>query len=256
MNILVVITQVISQTLVELMTLTGSLGYALIIFTLVIRSLLLPLTIPSIKAQAKIRDLKPELDKLKNKHGADKKALQLAQMELYQKYNINPLAGCLPQILQIAVLIVLYHALVSFLGQTEFNGVPLTTRFFWLDLHLPDTTYILPVLAGVTQLILSLMIAPGAEIKDVVPNKSKKKKVQEANVKEEDMAEMAASMQQQMLFIMPVMTGFIAINFPSGLALYWVITTLFSIVQQYFLSGPGGLVSYWQRAKLFFIKKQ
>lgn len=249
-------TQLISQMLVELMTLTGSLGYSIILFTLIIRSILLPLTIPSIKAQGKIRDLKPELDKLKNKHGDDKKALQLAQMELYQKYNINPLSGCLPQIVQIAILIFLYHVLISFLGTTEFNGVALQTQFFWLNLSQPDKYYVLPVLAGVTQFILSLMIAPGAEVRDVVPNKSKKKAIQEANKKEEDMAEMAASMQQQMIFIMPVMTGFIAIQFPSGLALYWVITTLFSIGQQYFLSGPGGLVSYWQRAVSFIARKK
>jgi YidC/Oxa1 family membrane protein insertase len=87
---------------------------------------------------------------------------------------------------------------------------------------------------------MSLMISPGAEIPDIVPNESKKKEVQKANEKEEDFAEMAASMQKQMLFFMPVMTAFIAWRYPSGLALYWVITTVFSIVQQYFISGWGG----------------
>jgi hypothetical protein len=91
------------------------------------------------------------------------------------------------------------------------------------------------------------MIAPGAEIPDAVPNKSKNPKVKKANEKEENTAEMAATMQQQMLFIMPVMTGILAARFPSGLALYWVATTVFSVGQQYFVSGWGGLTSYYQR---------
>jgi YidC/Oxa1 family membrane protein insertase len=61
---------------------------------------------------------------------------------------------------------------------------------------------------------------------------------------------MAQTMQQQMVFIMPAMTFFIALKFPSGLALYWVITTIFSIVQQYFISGPGGLVTYLKKLKI------
>lgn len=254
MNIFEVTTQLVSQGLLELMALTGDLGLALIVFTLIIRSILIPITLPSIKAQGKMRELKPELDKIKEKHGKDKQALQLAQVELYKKYNINPLSGCLPQLVQIAVLIILYQALIHFFAQTEINGVVLNTKFLWLDLHLPDKTYILPILAGVTQLVLSLMIAPGAEVLDIVPNNSKKKAVQKANEKEEDMADMANSMQKQMLFIMPVMTGFIAVSFPSGLALYWVVTTVFSIVQQYYVSGPGGLVSYTERAWSFITR--
>ena len=78
--------------------------------------------------------------------------------------------------------------------------------------------------------------------------------VKKENEKEEDMAEMAQSMQQQMLFIMPVMTGFFALSFPSGLALYWVATTVLSIGQQYAVSGFGGFRTYGKRA-LALIKK-
>lgn len=120
-----------------------------------------------------------------------------------------------------------------------------------MNLEQPDTTFILPVVAGVTQFLLSLMIIPGGEVRDIVPNDSKSKKVQKENEKEEDMAEMAASMQKQMIFIMPFMTVVIATQFPSGLAVYWVATTLFSIGQQLAISGPGGLVTYYQRARLF-----
>lgn len=224
----------------------GNLGWAILAFTALVRAVMLPLTLSSIRAQKKLQDLQPELRQLNKKHKGNKQALQQAQLGLYQKYNINPLAGCLPQLLQLAVLIVLYQALLSFLNGN--NGDVTHLRFLWLeDLSQPDGSYVLPVLAAASQLLLSLMIAPGAEIRDVVPNKSKKTKVQQANKKEEDMAEMAASMQQQMLFIMPIMTGFIAARFPSGLALYWTATTAFSVGQQYFVSGWGGLTSYYQR---------
>lgn len=238
-----------SQALGFFNALTGNVGFAIILFTLVIRFILLPITLPSIKAQKKMMDLKPEIDKLKKKHKGDATELQKAQMELYKKYNINPLAGCLPQLLQLGVLIVLYQTLLEFLKHTSYNGHELNLNLAWFNLSQPDGTYILPILAGVTQLVLSLMLMPATETPDVVPNNSKKLKIQEANKKEEDTAEMAATIQQQMLFMMPVMTGVFALSFPSGLSLYWVITTVFSIVQQYFISGPGGIVTYARRVQ-------
>jgi len=165
-------------------------------------------------------------------------------MELYKTHNINPLSGCLPQVVQIVLLIVLYRVLVSFVSKSEFDGVTLNPIFFWLNLTKPDQFFILPVLAGLTQLFLSLMILPGGETPDVIPNDVKTKKLKEENKKEEDTADMAAAMQKQMLFIMPVMTAFIAVRFPSGLALYWVASTVFSIVQQYFITGLGGIAIY------------
>jgi YidC/Oxa1 family membrane protein insertase len=239
------------QFLLFLYQTTGNLGWAIIVLTLIIRFILVPLTLPSLKAQKKIKDLQPEIDKLKQKHGKDKQAMQKAQLELYQKYNVNPLSGCLPQLVQLGMLIFLYQALISFLGQDAINGAGINPSFLWLDLTQPDTKFVLPVVAGVTQMVLSLMIAPGGETRDIVPNKSKSKKIQQENKKEENMAGMAASMQQQMLFIMPIMTVFIAARFPSGLAVYWVMTTVFSIGQQYFISGWGGLKTYYLRALAF-----
>lgn len=234
-----------TQLLVFLNSTLGSLGWSIIAFTLIIRVVLLPLTMSSIKAQKKLKDLQPELKKLNAQHKGNKQALQAAQLELYKRYNINPLAGCLPQLLQIFVLIVLYRALLLFLDGGVANGANL--QFFWLNLAQPDPRYILPVLAAGTQLVLSLMIAPGAEIPDVVPNKNPSKQIKQANKKEENTAEMAATMQQQMLFIMPIMTGVLALRFPAGLSLYWVAATVFSIFQQYFVSGWGGLTTYYRR---------
>jgi YidC/Oxa1 family membrane protein insertase len=243
------------EILLFLYQLTGSLGLAIIVLTLLIRFVLVPLTLPSLKARKKITEIQPELNKLKKKHGKNKKALQKSQLELYQKYNVNPLAGCIPQLVQLAVLIFLYRSLISFLGQDVINGSAINPSFLWWDLTTPDTKYVLPVIAGVSQFVLSLMISPGGEIRDIVPNKAKSKKVQQENKKEEDMAGMAASMQQQMLFLMPIMTVFIAARFPSGLTVYWVVTTLFSIGQQYVVSGLGGLKSYLLRAQALLNRK-
>lgn len=240
------ITQFIIEIIVQIYSYTGNLGVAIIIFTVLIRSILLPLTLPSLKAQKKMRELTPELNKLKKKH-ADKAELQKAQLALYQRHNVNPLAGCLPQVAQIVVLILLYRALITFLGQTEFNGIALNMQFLGLNLAQPDQTYILPVVAAVTQLILSLMILPGGETPDMVDDNDTSEVAKDQNKQEDDMADMASTMQRQMVFMMPVMTGFIATRFPAGLALYWVATTVFSVAQQWIISGPGGLLMYPQR---------
>ncbi len=245
---------IITGLLVFLYQLTGSLGFSIIIFTILLRSALLPLSLKYLRTQKEIKKLQPEIKKLQKKH-KDAKKRQQAQIELYKKYNVNPMAGCLPQIVQLVVLILLYRVFLQFLGQTEVLGVVISPQFLWMDLRHPDTTYVLPVLTAVSQLLFSVMILPGGETPDLVPNKSKSKKTQKANEKEEDVAEMAASMQKQMLFIMPVMTGFFASRFPSGLALYWFATTIFSMGQQLVVSGPGGLKTYAQRAFNFIQKK-
>ncbi len=231
----------------------NNLGLSIVLLTLLIKSLLLPLSIPSQKAQKKMTTVTPEIEKLKKKYKNDPKSLQQAQLELYKKYNMNPLAGCLPQIVMLVVLIGLYQSLNHFLDQGRVAEAAINTRFLWLDLIQPDKTYILPILAGVSQLALSLMISPGAEIRDIVPNQSKNKKIQQKNKNEEDMASMAKSMQQQMLFMMPVLTTIVATRFPSGLAVYWVVANIFTLVQQYLVSGPGGLVSYYNRAKQYLV---
>lgn len=242
------VTGAITDILVFLYQMSGNLGLAIILFTILIRFILYPLTMSSLRASNRMRELQPEIKKLKEKHGKDKVKLQAAQLELYKKYNVNPLAGCLPQIVQLGVLILLYQVLIQFLALSEVNGVSINPQFFIFNLALPDSTYILPLIAGVSQLVLSVMIAPGSEKRDIVPNKSKKKAVQKANKKEEDFAEMAASMQQQMLYILPVMTVVLAAQFPSGLALYWTMTTVVSVFQQWQVSGWGGITLYSKRA--------
>jgi YidC/Oxa1 family membrane protein insertase len=110
----------------------------------------------------------------------------------------------------------------------------------WFNLKTADPLFILPVLAALTQLVLSFMVLPATDTsaeKTLAAATPTSKDDESAD----DLTQMASSMQNQMVFIMPIMTGFIALKFPSGLALYWILSTLFSIIQQYFVSGWGGL---------------
>lgn len=217
----------------------SNLGLAIIVLTLIVRTILVPFTLPSMRSAKKIAALKPELDALKRKYKQDPKELQVKTLELYKKHNVNPAGGCLPYIVQFIFLIALYQVFIDSLGNGSIAGISINTQFLSWKLNEKDTSYALPILAGVLQLITSIAIMPAVEDE---PLKRKGKKEEK-----EDVAEMAQSMQQQMIFLMPALTVFFAIQFPSGLALYWVVTTAFSLVQQLIISGPGGLLKYARR---------
>jgi YidC/Oxa1 family membrane protein insertase len=238
---------VILQTLLFLYNiLFQNIGLAIIALTLIIRSVLLPILLPAAKAQKKMADLKPKLDELKVKHADDKKKFQEEQLNLYKEHGINPLTGCLPNIVQIIILLALYNVLHKYLGaNAKINGHAVNTLFLWLNLSKPDVLYILPLVAGVTQFILSKMMLPTKVLK-VHKGDSKIEKKEK-----EDFAETMAEVQGQMVYMMPIMTAVISVNFPSGLALYWVVGNIFSIVQQYFISGWGGLseLMFWKKKK-------
>jgi len=239
------INNIITQLLLFLYQHLGfNLGLAIISLTLIIRGILIPVTLPSLKSAKKMQELKPALDRLKKKY-KDPKKLQQAQLQLYKQNNINPASGCLPQIVQIIILISLYRVLTNFIGQEFFQGVKINLDFLWLNLSQPDPFYILPIVAGFTQLLYSLLTQSGT-ISQVKNPKDKKKKQQE-----EDKLEMAQSIQKQMVYTMPLMTTIIALRFPSGLALYWSVNTIFSFVQQLILSGPGGLKNLANRLPFF-----
>ncbi len=230
----------------------GSFGLAIIILTFLIRAILIPLSLPAMQSAKKMKDLKPHLDELKRRYGQDKKRLQLEQLNLYKEHGINPAAGCLPTLVQFAVLIALYQVFIDFIGKGAVDSLTINMNFLWMNLAKPDPWYILPILAGLSQLILSQMLMTGKErheTKDIKPSVNKQEKSQGAQQTDESRQEMAEAIQQQMLYVMPAMTILIALRLPSGLAVYWVATTIFSILQQYFVSGPGGLATIVQRIK-------
>lgn len=235
---------------------SGNLGIAIILFTVFIRVLLIPLTLPSLRAAQKMRELAPHLQKLKMRHKDDKKKLAQAQMELYRQHGVNPAAGCIPQIVQIVILIALYQAFLRVLSGdsqvvskiNEFLWSPLvlpentifTTHFLYLNLGKPDTFPIqgfpfpvpgpLILLAAVVQFVSSKMMMPEVQKEADVAKKTPSQT-----------DDMMVSMQQSMLWLFPATTIFIGIAFPSGLVLYWFVFSLFQAFQQYFVSGWGGM---------------
>ncbi|MBP7875656.1 membrane protein insertase YidC [Candidatus Woesebacteria bacterium] len=253
----------IGLALVWLAGLSGNLGNAIVIFSLLLKTALLPLSISSQTQMNKMRKMQPYLEKLKSKHKGDAKAFQQAQVELMKEHQVNPVGGCIPQLVQFGILIVLYQVFIGVFNTGEINGQLFDTAYLWFDLRHSDPTYLLPVATGVLQFILSLMMTnptpPPTE--EVVRKKKGKKSAltigMEQPKSKEDMADFSTSMQKQMIFVLPVMTtlSFIMLKLPSGLALYWTVTSIFSIVQQYYLSGPGALIEYWDKAKLFVVSR-
>lgn len=219
--------QPILNTLIFFYKIFDNFGLAIICLTLFIRGLLIPLTLPAIRSAKKIKKLTPELDKIKKKYNHDKKRLQQEQLKFYKTHGINPASGCLPYILQFFILITLYRVFMFFIaGGGKIDDVLVNTRFLWLDLTTPDPYWILPILAGASQLVLSKMMT--TETQKVAEVQKKKK---------EDLADTMGEMQKQMVYLMPLMTVLIGARLPSGLALYWVVTTLFSVGQQYIVYG-------------------
>lgn len=231
-----------------------NLGLAIIFLTLAIRSLLIPLTKPSLEAAKKMRELAPELEKIKKKHKDNKQARAQAQMGLYKKHGVNPGAGCLPQIIQILILIALFQAfnqvlrpdgdVIDKLNSILYSSLQLikaktiNTRFLYLDLTKPDFIQLpfklnllnlkidkLPgiflLAAAITQFLSSKLMMPVAQKSEEQAKKTPQK--------EDDMM---AIMQKQMLYMMPLMTLFIGFRFPSGLVLYWLTFSFFMLVQQ------------------------
>jgi YidC/Oxa1 family membrane protein insertase len=237
----------------------GALGIAIILVTILIRILVWPLMATQLKSAKKMADLKPHMDELKKKHKDDKQALAKAQMDLYKEHGVNPAGGCLPLLIQIPPMIAIYQVIYSFFsgpgGLDRINHVlynqswRLTEipnlNFFGLNLADKPSDFarvgtlilVVPVLTALLQLVQSRMMTP-----KVVPvnKKDSKKEKQE----KESMEDAMASMQGQMMFIMPLMMGYISYTFPMGLALYLNTLTLVGIFQQYLISGWGGLADW------------
>lgn len=235
----------ILNILVALYALFGNMGAAIIVLTVLIRTLLIPVVMPSMKTMQKQRDLQPELDKIKEKFKYDKQKMAEEQMKLLQKHGVNPATGCLTQIVMILVLIALYNVINKFTHATNLldinpslyfsalkfaSDATINTQFLYMNLIKPDPYFILPLVAGVAQFISSKMMMPYVEDGERAALATPDRK-----------DDLAYNMQEQMLYMMPLMTVFIGASLPAGISLYLLITTLFSLVQQYFVSGWGGL---------------
>ena len=210
---------------------------AIIIFTVLIRVVLLPLTLQQIRSQKAMQKLQPEIKALQKKYGNDREKVSQETMALYKEHGVNPAASCLPMLLQMPVLFALYAAMRN-LGAGEgqpFHDPSFTAPAGWLVLNKPDIIKdiwiggslvaslpfalpgVLPVLAAITQWVQQRMMTP--------PTDDPQQK-----------------MQNQMMQFMPLMMLWFGLSFSSALALYWVTQNLFGIVQQYFSTGWGSLL--------------
>lgn len=252
---------IITFQFLQSLHLPGALGFALIILTVAIRLLVWPLMSSQIKMTKKMADLKPHLDELKKKHSGDKKALAGAQMALYKEHGVNPAGGCLPALLQIPVFIGLYQAIINILpgtGQANLDWVNSLLyvssmhlkslpdpNFFGLNLGVKPSEFVkygpalllIPVATAALTFIQSKMTMPKA-IKHHAGESPKETK------EKEGLEESMGQVQSQMVYLMPVMIGYFAFQFPIGLAIYWNTYTILGIIQQYRLAGWGGLSGF------------
>ncbi len=179
-----------------------SYGLAILLLTIIVRTLILPLTLKQYRSSKAMQALQPEMAEIKKKYKDNPQKQQEETMKLFQKHQVNPMAGCLPLIVQMPVFIALYNAIYM-------NPDIREHTFLWLQLGEKDPYYILPILAAATTYIQSKMM--------------QKQQTQ-------TMPGMGA-----MLAIFPVLIFVMAINFPAALPLYWVYSNLYTIVQNYFL---------------------
>jgi len=166
----------------------------------------------------KMQELHPQMEKLKIQLKDNPQKLNKEIMELYKKYNINPMSGCLPMLLQMPIFIALYQALMK---SIELRGA----SFLWIkDLSSPEAIPLpisFPIIGNTINILPLIMIAAM-----VVQQKMSTKSMGSAVTDEQK------QQQKMMLIIMPIMFGFIFYNMPSGLVLYWVVNTILTIVEQ------------------------
>jgi YidC/Oxa1 family membrane protein insertase len=210
----------------------GPFGIAIILLTITIKLVLSPLfqyqISTSVRVQAEQRRIAPQMAALRKKYKKDPQALNKATMELYREHGINPLSqmsGCFPALVQAPILIALYWVIFGAQKSLHLPGADL--HFLWIpDLTaragLPAGLFILPLLAAATTFVQTKMMTPaGGAAAGQDPTQ--------------------AAMARNMTLIMPFFIGFISLQFPAALALYWVVSNLFSIGQQYFITGWGSL---------------
>lgn len=189
----------------------NSYGWAIIVFTVIVRVILLPLNAISIRSTTKMQSIQPQINELRKKYpGRDTESISLLQQEtnkLYKEAGVNPYAGCLPLIIQLPVMYALYGAILR-TPQLQ------TGRFLWMDLSKPDPYFIMPILA-MAFTFLSTYISQLS-----TPASSQN------------------GMTKIMTYGMSIIVGVMALQFQSAITLYWVISNLFQAVQTFILQNP------------------
>jgi YidC/Oxa1 family membrane protein insertase len=182
---------------------TGNYGWAIILFTVITRILLHPLMRNQFRSMAKMQKLAPKIKKIQERFGDDREALQKQLMELYRQEKVNPLGGCLPLLLQLPILILLWQAIMY-----SAEKIHLSPGFLWIsDLSRPDPYYILVILGTGVQILYQWYT-------------------------QRRLPEQAAGGSQFLGYLFPLVMALLFLSFPAGLWLYWTFTTLVQFGQQ------------------------
>ena len=207
------------------------IGIAIILLTIIVKAIIWPLSHKGLKSQKVLQNLQPKMDALKEKYKDDKETLGRETMALYKREKINPLASCLPLLIQLPIIIAVFRVFRAIFAETvdfsllySFVSVPEVINpmmLGFLDLSKPQI--VLAVLAGAAQFWQSRIM-----LKKNGSNKAKDGKKKELSLPE--------TMSKQMLYFMPIITIFIASSFPGGLALYWLLITLLGVLDQHFIN--------------------
>ncbi|GBD99899.1 membrane protein insertase YidC [bacterium BMS3Abin07] len=182
--------------------LIGNYGWSIIVLTILLRVPFIPLLNKGQKSMKKMQALQPRMAEIKEKYKKDPQKMQKEMMAMYKKYKVNPMGGCLPMLVQIPVFFALYKVL---LVAIEMRDAP---WILWIqDLSAKDPIYVLPIIMGATMFLQQKMTPTSADPK-----------------------------QAKIMMFMPIIFTFMFLNFPSGLVLYWLMSNLLSIIQQFFVN--------------------
>ena len=203
-------------------------GVAIILFTILIKVATWPLNAQQLKGAKAMQDLQNDKDwqAIQKKYAKDKEKLAQEQMRVYREKGINPFGSCLPTLIQFPIIIALYQSIIRALASTPLdllnlsrnintdfldvaNLIPLNSKFLWMNLGQPEPYYILAIVVAATTFIQSKLTMPAS----TNPN------------------DQSAAMGQSMAYTMPLMLGWFALTFPSGLAVYFITSNLLGIIQ-------------------------
>ncbi|HUS04121.1 MAG TPA: YidC/Oxa1 family membrane protein insertase [Dehalococcoidia bacterium] len=207
-------------------------GLAIIILTIVVRLILTPITLRQLSSTKHLQDMQPKMQELQKKYARNKQKLQQETMKLYKEAGVNPIGCMWPMLVQFPVWIALYQSIMKALATTPENlldlsrhlyswqiisqALPLNSHFLWLDLGQPDSFFILAILVGGSMWVQQKMsTAPTTDPRQ-------------------------QSTSSMMQIMMPFMFGLFCLMFPSGLALYWLVSNIITIATQYFITGGWG----------------
>ena len=210
----------------------GNFGLAIIVLTIVVRIVLMPLTFRQTQSTKAMQSLQPKLQEIQKKYARNQQKMQEEMMKMYKEAGINPLGCMWPMLIQLPIWIALYQSIMQALAATPENllalsqhlyawdmvdrAIPLNEDFLGLRLSQPDPTLILAILVGVTMWVQQKMVTPPT-----------------TDPRQQQMSSMTTMM-------MPMMFAFFTLSFPSGLALYWVVSNIIGIGIQYVVGGGWG----------------